>query len=187
MKDNKSSLVSFFLCIVLAVLIGYLTFFVNTGYKKPVPEEITIEGNNLLSEQDYLMFTKLEPGIDYGKYSEAVIKDRFEKHPYILRADVETVGKNKIKVNAVEKDIKAVIILNSEPYLISSDFQMLPVFTNINQLDVPVITNFKTSDKIKVLSFYKNENIVNAFRIIDALKGLNNTELIENLSEINLN
>lgn len=184
MKNNNSSIISLFLCILLAGLIGYLTFFVNTGYKKPVPEQITVEGNRLLSGDDYLAFTKLE-NKNYTKFSEAVIKDRFEKHPYISHADVE-LSKNHLRVNTTEKDIKALIIINSEPCLISADFQVLPLFNSIHELDLPLITNIKNAEKIKFLSNLKNENIAQAFKIIDALKELRNAALLNNLSEINL-
>ncbi len=184
MKNKNSSIISLILCILLAGLLGYLTFFVNTGYKKPVPEEITIEGNRLLSGNDYLLFTRLENN-NYAKFSEAVIKDRFEKHPYISRADVE-MSKKQLRVNTIEKDIKALIIINSEPCLISSDFQVLPLFKNINELDLPLITNIKYPGNVKHLSSFQNENIVQAFRIINALKELRNGELSNRLSEINL-
>jgi cell division septal protein FtsQ len=160
---------------------------VNTGYKKPVPEEISIEGNKLLSEEDYLVFTKLTQNKNYARYTEAVVKDRFEKHPYIERADVELSGQKILKVNAVEKDIKAIIIIDSEPCLISKDYQVLPLFTSINDLDVPLITNIKMNENVKQLSIINNDDLTQAFRIIDAFGALQDQEILKNLSEINLN
>ena len=187
MKEKGSVVISISICVLLSVLIGYLTFFVNTGYKKPIPDEINIEGNKLLSEEDYLIFTRLTQNKNNSRYTEAIIKDRFEKHPYISRADVELSGQRTLKVNAVEKDIKAIIIIDSEPCLISKDYQVLPLFTNINDLDLPLITNIIMNENVKQLSFIKNEDLVQAFRIIDAFSSLQDQDILMSLSEINLN
>ena len=184
MKKETGSIVGLLSFIVLSAFTGYLVFFVNTGYKKPLPEEITIEGNKLLSGDDYLVFTKLD-NRKFAGFSQAVIKDRFEKHPYILRADVEQSKKN-LKVNTLEKEIKALIIINSEPYLISGEYQLLPLFTNLHGLNLPLITNAKADKNTKMLSTLRDEDIEEAFRIIDALKELPNKEILGSLSEINL-
>jgi cell division septal protein FtsQ len=176
-----------FVTILLILFIGYLVFFVNNDYKADAEKTVSISGNILLPENDYLVFTKLENRVDEKKLGASVIKSRFEKHPYIERARVELNGKNDIRITAVEKNIKAVIIVNSEPFLISDDYQVLPLFPNINSVDVPVISNIRTSEKVKELSYLKNNDMIQAFRIIDAAEALSNKQISRNLSEINFN
>ena len=146
---------------------------------------IEVKGNNLLSEIDYLSFTKLNDISQYRSLTLPVIKDRFESHPYVERADVEYAGNNTVKIILHEKKIKAVLLYNGEPYFITESFELLPVLQNSKFTDLPVISNARIEGKVIPLSTLRSEGITEAFEIIDAAK-LTNTEILNRLSEINL-
>ncbi len=146
---------------------------------------IEITGNNLLSETDYLTFSQLDNLKGYENVTLPLIKDRLEKHPYVVSADVELENQNKTKVILTEKKIMAVVLGGREPYFITVEFQILPLFTNTKFSDLPVISNPKKSDSLKPLEVFKDEDIIEAFKIIDAAR-LTNKNILKRLSEINL-
>lgn len=146
---------------------------------------IQITGNNLLSEGDYLSFTKLNDRSGYDEITLPVIKSRFESHPYVERADVEYLSGNIAKVVLTEKKIEAVLLYNGEPHFITEDFEILPVLPNTKFTDLPVISNPKIQKQLRPLSICVNDDLVQAFKIIEAAK-LANENIAQKLSEINL-
>jgi cell division septal protein FtsQ len=185
MSEKRGKILGTIVFVVLISLLIYLIFFLAEREGKGEIEMIEVMGNNLLSEADYLKFTML------GSVSGAVniplpmIKDRFEKHPYVRSAEVEYTTNKYAKVFLTEKNIKAVVLIEPEPYFLSEDFQLLPMFINTKFVDVPVISNPGVDRNTKPLNFVRTDNLVQAFKIIDALK-LTNQKLSSSLSEINL-
>jgi hypothetical protein len=98
---------------------------------------------------------------------------------------VELSASNKAKVLLTEKKIMAVILIEPEPYFLTEEFQLLPMFINTKFVDVPVISNAGLNRNAKPLSYLRTENLEQAFKIIDALK-LTNMKISAALSEINL-
>ena len=147
---------------------------------------IEITGNNLLNSGDYLMFTKLNDLSFNHDLPLSVIKDRFEKHPYVSRADVEANGDTTDKIILSEKKMMAVILNESEAYFITEDFQILPIFPYTKEAALPVISNVQDTSEIKPLSYVKNSDIIDAFKIIDAAKKTN-MNIYKRITGINLN
>ncbi|MDR3668434.1 MAG: cell division protein FtsQ/DivIB [Ignavibacteriaceae bacterium] len=145
---------------------------------------IEISGNNLLNDSDYLLFTRLNDLSFNHDLTLRVIKDRFEKHPYVSRVEVEENG-NKAKITLSEKKIMAVILNNTDPYFISEDFQVLPMFSDTKLADLPVIRNSNNTYQIKPLDFIKNSDVIDAFKIIEAAKRTN-MNIYKRISEIDL-
>jgi len=145
---------------------------------------IEISGNNLLNENDYLMFTRLNDLSFNHNIPIRVIKDRFEKHPYVSHVDVEE-NDNKTKIILSEKTIIAVILNDAEPYFFTEDFQVLPMFSDTKLADLPIIRNSSENYQIKPLNFIKNSDVINAFKIIDAAKKTN-MNIYKRISEIDL-
>jgi cell division protein FtsQ len=185
MKENRGKILGTLLFVVLISGLFYLIFFPNKKTSKGEIKMIKISGNNLLPSVDYLKFTKLENISSYGKLTLAAIRDKFEKHPYVQKADVAYEGNNEVKVYIKEKKIEGVIIIDGEPHFISEDFQILPMLPDIKMLDVPVISNPQINDKVSSLSYVRTDDIVEAFKIIEAAK-LTNINMYKKLSEINL-
>src|SRR3972149_1511595 len=136
MRENRGKILGTIIFILLIFCLLYLTFFSVQRTNKGGIEMIELTGNNLLSGNDYLSFSKLDnPDNGYEKLSLAVIKDRIEKHPYVKNADVELSDFKNVKIFLTEKKIMAVVLSGAEPYLISEDFQVLPLLTNTKFVD----------------------------------------------------
>ncbi|MFO7447472.1 MAG: cell division protein FtsQ/DivIB [Ignavibacteriaceae bacterium] len=185
MNDTRGKILGTIFFFVLSLGILYLTFFVVGKTNKGGIGMIEITGNNLLSENDYISFSRLDDISRYEKLTLPVIKDRFEKHPYIERADVELKDYNRAKVVLTEKKIMAVVLSGTEPFFISENFQVLPLFASTKFVDLPVISNVAGGEKLKPLAEFKNNDMLQAFRIIDAAR-YTNVNINKKLSEINL-
>jgi len=184
MHKNYGKILGTILFILLISCILYLTFFSTKKINKGDIEMIEITGNNLLNESDYLTFTRLNDLSFNPNIPLRVIKDRFEKHPYVSRVEVEENG-NKAKIILSEKKIMAVILNNADPYFLTEEFQVLPIFSDTKLTDLPVIRNSIVNDQIKPLNFIKNSDVVDAFKIIDAAKKTN-MNIYKRISEIDL-
>ena len=186
MRKNYGKILGTVLFILLISWILYLTFFTARKFNKGDIKMIEITGNNLLNEGDYLMFTKLNDLSFNHDLPLSVIKDRFEKHPYISRADVELDGDSTDKVILSEKKMMAVILNGNEAYFITEDFQVLPIFPYTKAADLPVISDTQDSSQIKPLNYVKNSDLIDAFKIIEAAKKTN-MNIFKRISGINLN
>jgi cell division septal protein FtsQ len=167
----------------LIFVLFYLTFLPKKIIKRTI-NKIEISGNKFLTENDYLKQTKLSDIQDYNKSDLALIEDRFEKHPYISRADVELKDKTIIAY-ITEKKMTAVIIKGTNLYLVSNNLEVLPLLPNTKFVDLPVISNPENVKELKPLTIVKDDNLLDAFRLIYALKLTDNT-MLNHLSEINL-
>jgi cell division septal protein FtsQ len=184
MNKNYGKILGTILFILLISCILYLTFFSTKKISKGDIEMIEISGNNLLNDSDYLLFTRLNDLSFNHNIPLRVIKDRFEKHPYVSRADVEENG-NKAKIILSEKKIMAVILNNTDPYFITEEFQVLPMFSDTKLADLPVIRNSNDIYQIKPMCFIRNSDVIDAFKIIEAAKKTN-MNIYKRISEIDL-
>lgn len=184
MHKNYGKILGTILFIVLISCMLYLTFVSAKKISKGDIAMIEITGNSLLNENDYLTFTRLNDLSFNHNISVQVIKDRFEKHPYVSKAVVEEDG-NKAKIILSEKKIMAIILNNTDPFFITEDFQVLPMFSDTKLDELPIIRNSKESNQVKPLSYIKNPDIVDAFKIIDAAKKAN-MNIFKRISEIDL-
>ncbi|QQS34917.1 MAG: hypothetical protein IPM56_11665 [Ignavibacteriales bacterium] len=174
--------------VILSVLILLLIILIVSPAKKEYEgkaEVIELTGCNLLSENDYLAFAKLNELSRLKNITPAIVKDRLEKHPYIQNADVLFEGTKKIKAYVQEKSIKALLIGGSDPFLITNRFELLPILVNTRAVDLPVINNMKYDEGIKPQAIVRTEELIEAFKIIDAA-ALTDHNLVKKLSEINL-
>ena len=168
------------------ILIGLVYVIVFT--EKPAREiysEIVIEGNQILPAQDYLIGSDLNKEMEYQELTLQEIRKRIMNHPYIDRAEIQSDGEGTVTVKVYEKNFKALFLVKNGTYLITQDFEIVKLKTNSDISDLPVISNVyvnNSSDRIKSV---KNDELVRAFKIIDASQLLNNG-MYEHLAEINL-
>ncbi len=155
-----------------------------TGSKanhKEVYNQIEVADNQLLPAKEYLRYAGLSDSTKYADLTLLEVKTKFEKHPYLRKAEVEFDGVNKILVEVQEKEIKAALLQKSELKLLTSDIETLPLFPPYVIKDLPVISNLSLNGK----SSYDEKDIEFAFRIIDAIT-ISDTNVRKNLAEINL-
>ena len=181
MSERRSKLFGLFIFLLLTFGFVYLMITGSRASVKEVYNQIEITGNKLLPVSEYLRYTGL---IDSTKYSELTlqeVKNKFEEHPYMRKAEVEYDGVNKILVEVEEKRIKAVLLQINELKLVTDNLETLPLFPPTNIRELPVISNLSSGNKNSVDS----TNIEFAFRIIDAIS-LSDTNVRKSLAEINL-
>jgi len=185
MGERVSKITALLVFVLVAGLLAAVNFLIvqkNTG---DVYRHIRITGNNLLPSESYLEFCVLSDPDDYSELEIASVKRRFEEHPYVAKADVKFDGVDCIDVNLFEKEIKATLLLNNNLKMISSDFEVLPVFAKTIIHNVPIISHLKIKPSGNSTEIRNIPGIVQSFKIIDAVE-LSDHELYEKLSEINL-
>jgi cell division septal protein FtsQ len=184
-SETSSKMLGLLLFVILCLWILYMSVTSQkTGLDQHI-KKITVTGNTLLQENEYLTYARLNTGELLDDITLPVIKSRLEKHPYIYRADVEFSGDNEVHINLHEKYIKAVVASENVLFLATEDFEILPFIPNTNIPDKPVVTNLDNSDLLKTNEILKTSGLVDAFKIMDAAN-LTNEELAKKLSEINL-
>lgn len=184
-RDTKVKIFGTAFFIVLIAGLVYLIYQSNKIKKNDVIETIQLRGNNLLTENDYLTFTKLDGVSQYRRITLSLIKDRFEKHPYVSKANVRFMNEKEVEVFITEKKIYGVVIRETEPLFISENFEVLPVIPNTKIVDVPVLSNVNEIRELKPLSVARGEDIIQAYKIIEAVR-LTDMKMFKGLAEINL-
>ena len=184
-RETKIKIIGTGVFFIIILTITFLIFQSNEIKEDLIIESVKISGNNLLSENDYLAFVRLTGNQMNRDLTLSVIKSRFEKHPYVLKADVKFSNEKVVKVFLTEKRIYGVIIRNNETLFAAENFQILPVFQNTKMINIPVLSNIENSSDFKPLSKLDNDDILQAYRIIDA-SGLTNAKMLKDLAEINL-
>jgi len=183
MTVKKGFFIPFFIFVLLSGFIIYISFFRNESLKPVKISEIVITGDSLIGGQDYLSFIKLKKK-DVNVPLE-IVKSRLLKHPYISSVEMRYAD-SRLEIKIKEKVLKAHLVSDSESWIITEDFQLLPDLKNYKAvLDLPVINKFYTGKKIECLSFISSPLLVSAFRIIDAARMID-VNLFKALSELDL-
>ena len=181
MSERRSKLFGLFVFIMLTFGFVYLMITGSKANVKEVYNQIELTGNILLPAREYLHYAGLSDSTKYNELTLLDVKNRFEKHPYMRKAEVEFDGVNKILVEVEEKEIKAVLLQKNELKLVTDDLKILPLFPPSDIRDLPVISNLNMSNKQSI----DTTNIEFAFRIIDAIS-LSDTNIRKSMAEINL-
>ena len=181
MSERRSKLFGLFVFLMLTFGFVYLIITGSKVSAKEVYNQIELNGNNLLPASEYLRYTGLSDSSKYSDLTLLDVKTRFEKHPYMRKAEVEFDGVNKILVEVEEHEMKAVLLQKNELKLVTDDLKTLPLFPPSNIHDLPVISNLSAGKK----NSFDSTSMKFAFKIIDAIS-LSDTNVIKNLAEINL-
>jgi|SRR5690554_21619 len=184
-RETKIKIIGTGVFILLLLSVAYLVFHSNRIKENPVIESIKLSGNNLLNENEYLSFARLDNIKNYKGLTLQIIKSRLEKHPYIKNAEVKLKNEKEVIVYLTEKKIYGVIIQNNKALFAAENFQILPVFPDTKLMDIPVLSNVSGSNKFEPLKKIINEDITQAYKIIDASE-LTDAKPLKAISEINL-
>ncbi len=157
--ETRSKILGLLLFVILTVWIIYLSLSVQRPEIDEQIKSITITGNSLLNENDYLAYAKLNGNTIPEDVTLPIIKSRLEKHPYIKRADVEFSGNNEVHINLNEKRIKAVLVSDNKLFLATNNFEILPFIQNTKISNMPVVTNLSNDILYKGKRDIKNSGI----------------------------
>jgi len=184
MKEKLGTLVGVILFTSIFCGITFLTLSANNS-KSDEHTKIKIVGNNILSEQDYLLNSQLDDIKNFSNLSLSEIKSRIEKDAYISYTEVYKDGEGTVNIKVYEKEIVAVLLIPGGPYLITSKFDLIPMNKNSDISNLPVIINATLSEEEINNHNTKNPQIICAFKIIDAVKFVGE-DMYKDLAEINL-
>lgn len=184
MKSNSKKIFSLILLIGVVLILAWLSLFLKSEGERPF-EKILIRGNILLSTSEYLRFLHLDNKDSYTFLNSKIVRDRFQKHPYVDFVQVEQFG-NELKVEIGEKEISAILALDSLQLLVTENSQLVPYLDNTKAVNCPLILNPKLNNEINVMKSCLNQaDIVDALKIVDVIKS-NNEKFYSSISEIDL-
>ncbi len=171
--------------LLLSVFILYLSFEVKDRQTLKI-KGIEITGGKYFSNDGYASFAMLKDTSYFSYLNPAIIKDRIERHPYVDKAEVRFDGTDKILVRIQEKKFAAMLVDSTKQVLVTDNMQVIPCLPNSAELNFPVISNIKDVETFKNFSFVNgNSEVKTAFKILEVFK-LTNSELADNLSQIDL-
>lgn len=182
MKEKLGIIFSTAIFVFIIAGMFYINLF-KQKTNKEVFSEITLEGNEILPAKDYLVESDLNKVVEYPELTLQEIRARIVNHPYVAKAEVKSDGSGKVEIRIHEKVFMAVMLTRKDPYLIAQDFEITPLKMNTDISNYPVISNVSIPEK-KVKNL-KTDELVRAFKIIDAVKMVNE-KMYQNLAEINL-
>lgn len=184
MKKDRKKILSLVLLIVLLAGLFVLSISINSNEVKPF-QKIRISGNILFSANDYLKYLKLDNNKEYSLLNPKIVRDRFQKHPYINHLEVSQSG-DELEIKIVEKNINAILVIDSLQLLVTEDCQLIPYLENTSSLDCPLIVNPKIEKKVTIMKSCLNQkDLIDALKIIDVIKN-SNEKLLSLMSEIDL-
>ena len=184
MKEKFGTFIGLMLLASIFVGILYLTLIKNNSEQK-VYTEIKLTGNHILPANDYLVNSNLNDVKEVSKASLQEIKSRIEKHTYLLNAEVHSDGNGTVTIKVYEKEIFAVLLAVTGPYLITKKFELITMNKNSDISNLPVISNASLTKEDINNSNIQNPQLICAFKIIDAAKFVGDI-MYNDLAEINL-
>jgi len=183
----KEKLGIIFGLMLFAVIIGGMIYVnvVNEKSERANFSEILLEGNKTLSANDFLIGSDLNKVSEYPELTLYEIKSRITEHPYVAKAEVQADGVGRVDIKIVEKNFMAVVLMKSDPFLITENFQLIKLKRNSDISKLPVISNVNLNNKSNDNESTHSDELVRAFKIIDAAKIVND-DMYKDLTEINL-
>ncbi len=174
------SITLFSFLILFLILIG---FFSTKKAEGEVLRSIDLQGCNLLTKSDYLIFANIRVNTDLQNYSLSSLREKFLQHPYIQKVSVVMDADKKVLVEISEKQFAAVGLLKEKLFLITTAREFVPIVPNTKMLDFPVLSNLSDLGTEKEIE--QSNEMQNAFTIIHSAKNLGGN-LAQSISEINL-
>ncbi len=170
MKLNVRKYISISLLAVCLTLIIVLSFFAGEG-KSPEITAVKLNGAVYIDSLSYLKYASLDEPEQLAGLSAFIIKDRIEKHPYVYKCDLKPEGKGILKADITEKKFLANINSGNVNYLLSENFQLIPIYPYTRNIDLPVITEPYSAKPLKVFGYVsENKSILNAVKMLHAAK-----------------
>ncbi len=182
--NNKVKIGSIILLSVLLGTLFVLSFLIDNSKNEKI-KTIELSGNYHLSTHEYLKFTNLDNPENFEILTSKIIKDRFEKHPYVKKIDL-LLTENTLKVEIIEKIFESLLMVNEKEYLITDEAIIIPKLPETENIDYPIVSSPSNGKNIIEFSNVNcNKDLVVGLKIISAIKIIDD-QLYENLSEVNL-
>lgn len=177
----KKYKIIFLIIIFIISIFGYI--FINTDFFSL--KELSIVGQVKLNREDILINGKIEMNKNIYMYNLKEVKSNLLKNPYIKDVNIKRKFPNKIIIDLVERVDMCAIPYMGSFVLINEEGIVLKVENDIKNFDKPLLTgidftNLKVGEKIQL----KDDMLLN--RILNLLNSCNNSNVLDNISEINI-
>jgi cell division septal protein FtsQ len=136
------------LVIVSLIVVTGLIYFANNWSNKLYADKITVKGNTTISEEEILKAAgiKRDSVINLDDINYLFIRDRILKHPEVKKVVVSKESPSELIIEITEKRPVAVVVKNSELFLIDDDYEIFS-FKNFEKIyDLPVINGLKAEN-----------------------------------------
>lgn len=178
---KKKYNIVFLMVILILAIFGYM--FIKTDFFSL--KELNIVGQVKLNKEDVLISGKIEMGKNIYRYNLKDVKNDLLKNPYIKDVNIKRKFPNQIIIDLIERVEMCAIPYMGSFVLINEDGIVLKVEEDIKSFDKPLLTgidfsNLKVGEKIKLKNDQSLENILNL------LNSCNNANVLDNISEINI-
>jgi cell division septal protein FtsQ len=184
MKDRLIIISGIILFAFIMAVMLYVNLFTEAP-EKEIYTGIVITGNRLQSADGYLRSSDLNKPVEYADLTIQEIKRRIIAHPYVAKAEVQSDGRGVVQIKIIEKIFIAVLLTKLKPLLVTESFEAIDMKMNSDISGLPVISNSSIKKVNAAKKSVKCDELVRAFKIIEALK-IVNQNLYDNLTEINL-
>ena len=162
MKEKLGTIVG---VIMFAVIIGGM-IYVNVVIEiseREIISEIILEGNITLSANDFLIGSDLNKVSEYPELTLQEIKSRITEHPYVAKAEVQADGVGRVDIKIVEKNFMAVLLMKSDLFLITENFQLIKLKRKSDISKLPVISNVNFNRKNNDYESFHSDELVRGF------------------------
>jgi cell division protein FtsQ len=150
---NKGKLI--LLVIFSLAAVAVLIILANNWSNKKFADRITVKGNITISEEEILKAAgiKRDSVINLDDINYLFIRDRILKHPEVKKVVVSKESPSELIIEITEKRPVAVVVKNSELFLIDDEDEIFS-FKNYEKVyDLPVINGLKSDSD----PYYKSD------------------------------
>jgi cell division protein FtsQ len=177
---NKGKLI--LLVIISLAAVAVLIILANNWSNKKFADRITVKGNTTISEEEILKAAGIRRDslINLDDINYLFIRDRILKHPEVKKVVVSKESPSELIIEITEKRPVAVVVKNSELFLIDDEDEIFS-FKNYEKVyDLPVINGLKNESDP-----YYNSDLKSALNLIKMAYSKGKT--LQNLiSEVNV-
>jgi cell division protein FtsQ len=170
--------------IFLLALLICLAFGANAWKSSLKINQITIDGNRIVSTNEIIQLTQVHTGTLLYKADLTAIQQNVRSHYYIKDAIVERNLPNSIHVQVIERTPIAMVNL-SEPMYLDEEGVVLPKAASQRMYDLPMISGLTTDNSFVLGVTITHPNEIEALQILTLLKAINRP-LYYNISEVHI-
>lgn len=130
----------------LIIIIIFVIIIANSWRNKTIISKLTVKGNITLSESEVLSAAglKADSVINLEELNEVFIRDRVAKHPEIKKVVVSKEPPSELVIEIVEKKPIAIVLKNSEIFLIDEEQEIFPIKNYDKAFDLPIINGLSS-------------------------------------------
>ncbi len=148
-------------------------------------KELNVVGQVKLNQEDILLSGKIEMNKNIYRYNLKEVKNNLLKNPYIKEVNIKRKFPNKLNIDLVERVEMSAIPYMGSYVLINEEGVVLKVESDINNVDKPLLTGIDFKD-LKIGEKIKLKDTYLLMKILDLLNACNNVNILDNISEINI-